>query len=135
MSYCLISIMDLKLLFSKIKVIFTLGSVHLLFKTTLIPPEIEQPNEPLHMITKISWHSPLTDKNISRAEPDLEFEGLLKRQHTRVKYFQGSLMNAIDLERVKVTYLHGAFICKNQRQDVFQCSYWWQTICLLQIAL
>ena len=40
--------------------------------------------------------------HISRAEPDLEFEGLLKRQHTRVKYFQGSLMNAIDLERAKV---------------------------------
>ena len=38
-----------------------------------------------------------------RAEPDLEFEGLLKRQHTRVKYFQGSLMNAIDLERAKVS--------------------------------
>ena len=38
----------------------------------------------------------------SRAEPDLEFEGLLKRQHTRVKYFQGSLMNAMDLERAKV---------------------------------
>ena len=37
-----------------------------------------------------------------RAEPDLEFEGLLKRQHTRVKYFQGSLMNAMDLERAKV---------------------------------
>ena len=37
-----------------------------------------------------------------RAEPDLEFEGLLKRQHTRVKYFQGSLMSAIDLERAKV---------------------------------
>ena len=37
-----------------------------------------------------------------RAEPDLEFEGLLKRQHTRVKYFQGSLMNAMDLERSKV---------------------------------
>ena len=41
--------------------------------------------------------------NFSRAEPDLEFEGLLKRQHTRVKYFQGSLMNAMDLERSKVT--------------------------------
>ena len=41
-----------------------------------------------------------------RAEPDLEFEGLLKRQHTRVKYFQGSLMNAIDLERAKVTVLY-----------------------------
>jgi len=26
----------------------------------------------------------------------------LKRQHTRVKYFQGSLMNAMDLERAKV---------------------------------
>lgn len=39
---------------------------------------------------------------IFRAEPDLEFEGLLKRQHTRVKYFQGSLMSAIDLERAKV---------------------------------
>ncbi len=38
-----------------------------------------------------------------RAEPDLEFEGLLKRQHTRVKYFQGSLMSALDLERSKVT--------------------------------
>lgn len=38
-----------------------------------------------------------------RADPDLEFEGLLKRQHTRVKYFQGSLMNAMDLERAKVT--------------------------------
>ena len=37
-----------------------------------------------------------------RAEPDLEFEGLLKRQHTRVKYFQGSLMSANDLERSKV---------------------------------
>ena len=39
---------------------------------------------------------------LHRAEPDLEFEGLLKRQHTRVKYFQGSLMNALDLERAKV---------------------------------
>ena len=38
-----------------------------------------------------------------RADPDLEFEGLLKRQHTRVKYFQGSLMCSLDLERVKVT--------------------------------
>lgn len=44
-------------------------------------------------------------KTFSRAEPDLEFEGLLKRQHTRVKYFQGSLMNAMDLERAKVGVL------------------------------
>ena len=32
----------------------------------------------------------------------MELEGLLKRQHTRIKYFQGSLMNAVDLERAKV---------------------------------
>ena len=36
------------------------------------------------------------------AEPDLEFEGFLKRQHTRLKYFQGSLMSSNDLERSKV---------------------------------
>ena len=47
-----------------------------------------------------------------RAEPDLEFEGLLKRQHTRVKYFQGSLMNAMDLERSKVTGL------KNKQRSI-----------------
>ena len=38
----------------------------------------------------------------TRADPDLEFEGLLKRQHTMVKYYQGSLMSSLDLERVKV---------------------------------
>ena len=43
-----------------------------------------------------------------RADPDLEFEGLLKRQHTRVKYFQGSLMNAMDLERAKVMMIEKA---------------------------
>ena len=44
-----------------------------------------------------------------RADPDLEFEGLLKRQHTRVKYFQGSLMNAMDLERAKVIEMEREF--------------------------
>lgn len=38
-----------------------------------------------------------------RDDPNLEFEGLLKRQHLRVKYFQGSLMSATDLERAQVT--------------------------------
>ena len=28
--------------------------------------------------------------------------GLLKRRHTQIKYFQGSLMNPGDLERAKV---------------------------------
>ena len=36
-------------------------------------------------------------------EIEIVIEGLLKRQHTRVKYFQGSLMNAQDLERAKVS--------------------------------
>lgn len=35
-------------------------------------------------------------------EPDLELEGLLKRHYTTVAFFQGSMMNAVDLERVKV---------------------------------
>ena len=40
---------------------------------------------------------------ISRAEPDLEFEGLLKRRHTQIKYLSGSLMNPGDLERAQVS--------------------------------
>lgn len=35
-------------------------------------------------------------------EPDLELEGLLKRHYTTVAFFQGTMMNAVDLERVKV---------------------------------
>lgn len=38
-----------------------------------------------------------------RKEPDLELEGLLKRHYTTVEFFQGTMMNAVDLERVKVT--------------------------------
>ena len=77
---------------------------------------------------------------LHRAEPDLEFEGLLKRQHTRVKYFQvriytftepsnvipspswtiiqGSLMNATDLERAKV---HEADACLVLANKVIKC--------------
>lgn len=36
-------------------------------------------------------------------EPDLELEGLLKRHYTTVEFFQGSMMAACDLERVKVS--------------------------------
>lgn len=39
---------------------------------------------------------------ICRKEPDLELEGLLKRHYTTVEFFQGTMMNAVDLERVKV---------------------------------
>jgi len=51
---------------------------------------------------------------LHRAEPDLEFEGLLKRQHTRVKYFQGSLMNAADLERAKVHEADACLVLANK---------------------
>ncbi|KAG5306931.1 SLO protein, partial [Acromyrmex charruanus] len=39
---------------------------------------------------------------LHRKEPDLELEGLLKRHYTTVEFFQGTMMNAVDLERVKV---------------------------------
>ncbi|XP_059097030.1 calcium-activated potassium channel slowpoke-like [Tigriopus californicus] len=51
---------------------------------------------------------------LHRADPDLEFEGLLKRQHTRVKYFQGSLMNAMDLERAKVHEADACLVLANK---------------------
>jgi len=51
---------------------------------------------------------------LHRAEPDLEFEGLLKRQHTRVKYFQGSLMSAVDLERAKVHEADACLVLANK---------------------
>ena len=35
-------------------------------------------------------------------EPELEFEGFLKKQYPRVRYFQGSLMDCVDQERVQV---------------------------------
>lgn len=44
----------------------------------------------------------LHDMNYNRKEPDLELEGLLKRHYTTVEFFQGTMMNAVDLERVKV---------------------------------
>ena len=35
-------------------------------------------------------------------EPELEFEGFLKKKFPKVKYFQGSLMDSTDLERLQV---------------------------------
>ena len=57
---------------------------------------------------------------LHRAEPDLEFEGLLKRQHTRVKYFQGSLMNASDLERAKVHEADACLVLANKEPCQYQ---------------
>ena len=38
-----------------------------------------------------------------RKEPDLELEGLLKRHFTQVEFFQGTVMDANDLDRVNVS--------------------------------
>ena len=44
-----------------------------------------------------------THKHTSyRKPPDLELEGLFKRHFTTVKFYQGSIMNTPDLQRVKV---------------------------------
>ena len=37
--------------------------------------------------------------------PDLELEGLFKRHFTQVEFFQGTVMDANDLERVDVSLL------------------------------
>ncbi|KAJ8958264.1 hypothetical protein NQ318_017408 [Aromia moschata] len=37
-----------------------------------------------------------------RKPPDLELEGLFKRHFTTVEFFQGTIMNPIDLQRVKI---------------------------------
>ena len=59
-----------------------------------------------------------------RAEPDLELEGLLKRQHTKIKYFQGSLMNAVDLERAKEpTSLHTSIYLSSEVCRDIVCTF------------
>jgi potassium large conductance calcium-activated channel subfamily M alpha protein 1 len=47
--------------------------------------------------------------------PDLELEGLFKRHFTQVEFFQGTVMDANDLERVKVSYI----VCTIVRVKVF----------------
>lgn len=43
-------------------------------------------------------------KKYERKPPDLELEGLFKRHFTTVEFFQGTIMNPIDLQRVKVKH-------------------------------
>ncbi|EDS25827.1 calcium-activated potassium channel alpha chain [Culex quinquefasciatus] len=53
---------------------------------------------------------------LHRKEPDLELEGLLKRHYTTVEFFQGTMMNAVDLERVKVHPFKSYFSPTNQQK-------------------
>ncbi|XP_050745130.1 calcium-activated potassium channel slowpoke isoform X7 [Drosophila biarmipes] len=51
---------------------------------------------------------------LHRKEPDLELEGLLKRHYTTVAFFQGTMMNAVDLERVKVHEADACLVLANK---------------------
>jgi len=59
----------------------------------------------VHGFLKDFFHPARDDTNcevvfLNKSEPDLMFEGLLKRERTRVSYFQGTMLNTQDLQRV-----------------------------------
>lgn len=51
---------------------------------------------------------------LHRKPPDLELEGLIKRHFTTVEFFQGSVMNPIDLSRVKVYDADACLVLANK---------------------
>ncbi|XP_023325746.1 calcium-activated potassium channel slowpoke [Eurytemora carolleeae] len=51
---------------------------------------------------------------LNKNEPDLEFEGLLKREKTRVTYFQGTMLNPYDLQRVAVDRASAVLVLCNK---------------------
>ncbi|KAL7018335.1 hypothetical protein ACKWTF_010719 [Chironomus riparius] len=51
---------------------------------------------------------------LHRKEPDLTLEGLLKKHFTTVAFFQGTMMNAVDLERVKVHEADACLVLANK---------------------
>jgi hypothetical protein len=46
--------------------------------------------------------------------PDLELEGLFKRHFTKVEFFTGTVMDSIDLSRVKVDEADGCLVLANK---------------------
>ncbi|XP_048248120.1 calcium-activated potassium channel slowpoke-like isoform X9 [Haliotis rufescens] len=51
---------------------------------------------------------------IHKMLPDLELEGLLKRHFTQVEFFQGTVMDANDLERVKIRQGDACLVLANK---------------------
>ncbi|XP_069123126.1 calcium-activated potassium channel slowpoke-like isoform X6 [Argopecten irradians] len=51
---------------------------------------------------------------IHKGLPDLELEGLFKRHFTQVEFFQGSVMDANDLDRVKVVSADACLVLANK---------------------
>ncbi|KAG5306932.1 SLO protein, partial [Acromyrmex insinuator] len=54
------------------------------------------------------------DRRQLRKPPDLELEGLFKRHFTTVEFFQGTIMNPIDLQRVKVHEADACLVLANK---------------------
>ncbi|KAL7055420.1 hypothetical protein AAHC03_022647 [Spirometra sp. Aus1] len=50
---------------------------------------------------------------INRSKPDLQLQSILHRNFTRVRYFQGTVMNHIDLERVCMSRADACLILAN----------------------
>ncbi|KFD54423.1 hypothetical protein M514_04766 [Trichuris suis] len=51
---------------------------------------------------------------IHRVPPDLELEGLFKRHFTKVEFFQGTVMDSVDLTRVKVDEADACLVLANK---------------------
>uniref|UniRef100_A0A0N5ABA1 BK channel n=1 Tax=Syphacia muris TaxID=451379 RepID=A0A0N5ABA1_9BILA len=51
---------------------------------------------------------------LHRVNPDLELEGLFKRHFTKVKFFTGTVMDSIDLSRVKVDEADACLVLANK---------------------
>jgi len=54
---------------------------------------------------------------MNRKEPDLELEGLFKRHFTQVEFFQGTVMDANDLDRVNIKEADACLVLANKYCD------------------
>lgn len=69
----------------------------------------KQKKKLLHAIFKNLNEKKNKHAKFKRKPPDLELEGLFKRHFTTVEFFQGTIMNPIDLQRVKVIVIFYVF--------------------------
>ncbi|KAL1228594.1 Calcium-activated potassium channel [Trichinella spiralis] len=51
---------------------------------------------------------------LHRVPPDLELEGLFKRHFTKVEFFQGTVMDSVDLTRVKIDEADACLVLANK---------------------
>lgn len=77
------------------------------------------------------------NRTMSRKPPDLELEGLFKRHFTTVEFFQGTIMNPIDLQRVKVNTGNRFILCIQYTDDLMRYAEQlnFVSMCVLCVAL